>query len=88
MCNAKKRIGIIRGGIDVIKVKNFKMNLALTRHKWHNTFILGMAYQLPFKMSNAKKRICIIRGGIDVIKVKNFKINLLSHRIRTITFLF
>ena len=88
MCNAKKRIGIIRGGIDVIKVKNFKLNLALTRHKWYNTFILGMAYQLPFKISNAKKRIGIIRAGIDVIKVKNFKINLLSHSIRTITFLF
>ena len=64
------------GGIDVIKVKNFKIILGLTQHKWHNFFILGMAYQLPFKMCNVKKRIGIFMGGIDVIKVKNFQINL------------
>ena len=76
MCNAKKRIGIFVGGIDVIKVNNFKINLVLTQHKWHNIFILRIVYQLPFKMFIVKKRIGIFMGRIDVIKLKNLKINL------------
>ena len=72
----KRELVIFVGGIDVIKVNNFKINLVLTQHKWHNIFLLGMAYQLPFKMCNAKKMIGISMGGIDVIKVRNFKINL------------
>ena len=47
------------GGINELKVKNLNINLVLTQHKWHNIFILGMAYQLPFKMCNVKKRIGI-----------------------------
>ena len=50
----QKRIGIFMGAIDVIKIKNFKINLALTQYKWLNIFILGMAYALPFKICNAK----------------------------------
>ena len=64
------------GSNDVIKVKNFKIILPLTHHKKHNIFILGMAYQLLFKMCYAKKRIRIFVSGIDVIKVKNIEINL------------
>ena len=79
----QKRIGIFVGSIDVITIKNFKISLALTQHKWHNIFILRMAYQLPFKMCNHKKRIGTFRGGIDVMKVKNFKFNLAltQHRV-------
>ena len=66
MCNVEIRIGIFlgigifMGSIDVIKVKNFKINLALTQHKWHNIFVLGMAYQLPFKMCNVKKELVFL----------------------------
>ena len=59
MCNVKNRIGIFLGGINELKVKNLNINLVLTQHKWHNIFILGMAYQLPFKMCNVKNRIGI-----------------------------
>ena len=57
MCNAKKRIGIFMGGIHVIKVKNFKIYLNIKQRKNHNIFILGMAYQFPFKMCNAKREL-------------------------------
>ena len=60
MCYAKKRIRIFVSGIDVIKVKNLEINLALTQHKLCNIFVLGMAYQLSFKMCNAKKGLVFL----------------------------